>query len=76
MTNTNEGISFVDQSTGPTVNTTIYAGQLFPNFELEQQQETARLYAGLGTPLDQVNRMMGEGMVFIHDQSSATSSRV
>ncbi|KAK7462813.1 hypothetical protein VKT23_007393 [Stygiomarasmius scandens] len=62
ITNTNEGVSFVDQSTGPTVNTTVYAGQLFPNFELEQQQEAARLYAGLGTPLDQVNRMMGEAI--------------
>ncbi|KAK7461911.1 hypothetical protein VKT23_008342 [Stygiomarasmius scandens] len=62
VTNTNEGINFVDQSTGPTVNTTVYAGQLFPNLGLEQQQEAAKQYAGLGTPLNQVNLMMGEAI--------------
>ncbi|THV01067.1 alpha/beta-hydrolase [Dendrothele bispora CBS 962.96] len=62
VTNTNEGVNFVDQSTGPTVNTTVYAGQLFPNLGLRLQQKAARQYAGLGTPLNQVNRMMGEAI--------------
>ncbi|THU83161.1 alpha/beta-hydrolase, partial [Dendrothele bispora CBS 962.96] len=37
MTNTNEGINFVNQ-TAP-ANATVYAGQLFPNFGLEQDEE-------------------------------------
>ncbi|THU75139.1 alpha/beta-hydrolase, partial [Dendrothele bispora CBS 962.96] len=51
MTNTNEGTDFVNQ-TAP-ANATVYAGQLFPNFRLEQDEEVARLYADVGTPLDQ-----------------------
>jgi carboxylesterase 2 len=60
VTNTNEGVGFVDQSTGPTVNTTVYTGQLFPNLGLREVQEAASLYSGLGTPLEQVNLMMSE----------------
>ncbi|THV05587.1 alpha/beta-hydrolase [Dendrothele bispora CBS 962.96] len=60
MTNTNEGIIFVNQ-TAP-ANATVFAGQTFPNFGLEQDEEVARLYAGVGTPLDQVNRILGESI--------------
>ncbi|THV05588.1 alpha/beta-hydrolase [Dendrothele bispora CBS 962.96] len=60
MTNTNEGISFVNQ-TAP-ANATVYAEQLFPNFGLEQDEEVARVYADVGTPLDQVNRIQGESI--------------
>jgi len=58
MTNTNEGVHFVNQ-TAP-ANATFYAGQLFPNFGVEQDRETGELYAGVGDPLNQVNRIQGE----------------
>ncbi|KAK7461933.1 hypothetical protein VKT23_008364 [Stygiomarasmius scandens] len=60
MTNTNEGVHFVNQ-TAP-ANATSYAGQLFPNFGIEQDRETGELYAGVGDPLNQVNRIQGESI--------------
>ncbi|THV01054.1 alpha/beta-hydrolase [Dendrothele bispora CBS 962.96] len=60
--NTNEGVSFVNQ---PPLNTTSYVGRLFPNLEPQQRQEVTRLYAGLGTPLNQVERIVGEADLFM-----------
>ncbi|KAJ4480186.1 Alpha/Beta hydrolase protein [Lentinula aciculospora] len=61
VTNMNEGPLFVDQ-TGVIMNTSIYAGQLFPKFSVEQENEVAKQYAGLGTTLDQINDIMGDSI--------------
>ncbi|KAF5367116.1 hypothetical protein D9758_003854 [Tetrapyrgos nigripes] len=62
VTNTNEGVSFVDQST-ENVNTTFYIEQLFPNLGLQEIQQAVRLYTGLGlTPLQQAELIMGESI--------------
>ncbi|KAF5358811.1 hypothetical protein D9758_008542 [Tetrapyrgos nigripes] len=60
VTNTNEGVIFVNQTVNQ--NTTFYAEQLFPKFGLEQAQETARQYAGLGSQLNQTNLIHGESI--------------
>jgi len=62
ITNSNEGYIFVNQSTGPTVNVEQYTSSLFPRFGQKESASTAALYAGLGTPLDQVNLIMGESI--------------
>ena len=59
VVNTNEGSMFVDQRMK--LNTAQYAGQLFPEFEPEQEQEVANRYQDLGSSLDQANTIMGEG---------------
>ncbi|KAF8824788.1 hypothetical protein HHX47_DHR7000555 [Lentinula edodes] len=61
ITNTNEGNDFVDQ-TGVVMNTSIYAGQLFPKFGSAQDNEVAKQYAGLGTTLNQINNIMGDSI--------------
>ncbi|KAF5358812.1 hypothetical protein D9758_008541 [Tetrapyrgos nigripes] len=61
VTNTNEGVSFVNQ-TNLGVEAATYAVTLFPNFGAVQEQEVARIYAGLGSPLNQANRIMGESI--------------
>ncbi|KAK7055877.1 carboxylic ester hydrolase [Favolaschia claudopus] len=62
VTNTHEGDVFVDQSTGATANATKYALDLFPNLRAASAREVGRLYAGLGTPLEQVNYVQGESI--------------
>ncbi|KAF5336306.1 hypothetical protein D9758_014477 [Tetrapyrgos nigripes] len=60
VTNTNEGLIFVNQTANQ--NTTFYAEQLFPNFGIQQDRETARQYAGLGSQLNQINLIQGESI--------------
>ena len=59
ITNTNEGVIFVNQ-TNPITNISLYAGTLFPKFGPKQDSETAKLYASLGTPLEQDEAIMAE----------------
>lgn len=60
ITNTNEGVIFVD-STDQITNISLYAGTLFPKFGLQQDDETAELYASTATtPLEQEDNIMGE----------------
>ncbi|KAJ7906506.1 Alpha/Beta hydrolase protein [Mycena leptocephala] len=60
VTNTFEGTSFVNQSTGDTANATQYALDLFPSFGPAQANKVRSLYAGLGTQLFQENAIIGE----------------
>ncbi|KAJ6577951.1 Alpha/Beta hydrolase protein [Mycena capillaripes] len=62
VTNTFEGTDFVDQNTGTTANATRYALDLFPGFGPAQADKVGSLYAGLGTPLFQVNAIQGESI--------------
>ncbi|KAE9408462.1 alpha/beta-hydrolase [Gymnopus androsaceus JB14] len=61
ITNTNEGVNFVNQAS-PITNVSLYAGTLFPKFGPTQDNETAEIYASLGTPLEQDNDIMGESI--------------
>ncbi|KAE9408460.1 alpha/beta-hydrolase [Gymnopus androsaceus JB14] len=61
VTNTNEGILFVNQ-TNPITNVSLYAGTLFPKFGPTQDNETAEIYASLGTPLEQDDAIMAESI--------------
>ncbi|KAF5352251.1 hypothetical protein D9757_012516 [Collybiopsis confluens] len=62
VTNTNEGVIFVDQ-TGVVMNTSAYAGQLFPRFGSAQDEQVANQYANAGTStLDQINAIMGDSI--------------
>lgn len=61
MTNTHEGNGFVNQSTRATVTAADYALRLFPGIGTANAATAARLYAGVGAPIDQVNAIMGEG---------------
>ncbi|KAJ3743975.1 Alpha/Beta hydrolase protein [Lentinula detonsa] len=61
VTNMHEGNIFVDQ-TGVVMDTSTYAGQLFPKFGPEQNNEVAKQYAGLGTTLNQINNIMGDSI--------------
>ncbi|KAE9407595.1 alpha/beta-hydrolase [Gymnopus androsaceus JB14] len=61
VTNTNEGVLFVD-ATGVIMNTSIYAGELFPKFGAAQDAEVAQQYTGLGTTLDQIIAIMGDSI--------------
>ncbi|KAE9383198.1 alpha/beta-hydrolase, partial [Gymnopus androsaceus JB14] len=61
VTNTNEGVLFVD-ATGVVMNTSIYAGELFPKFGAAQDAEVAQQYTGLGTTLDQIIAIMGDSI--------------
>lgn len=60
MTNTREGDSFVDQRTAATVTAAGYTLRLFPNMGTANAAAVAKLYAGVGTPIDQANAIMGE----------------
>ncbi|KAH9481796.1 putative secreted lipase [Psilocybe cubensis] len=62
VTNTFEGVAFVNQATANTVQVADYASQLFPNFTPQQAQAVAAQYAGLGTNIFQVNAIMGESI--------------
>jgi len=61
VTNTNEGVLFVD-ATGVVMNTSVYAGELFPKFGAAQDAAVARQYVGLGTTLDQIIAIMGDSI--------------
>lgn len=61
-TNTFEGSLFVDASTASTVEVPTYVEQLFPKFDSRQSAAAAAQYAGLGSPIDQVIAIMGEGL--------------
>ncbi|KAK6992455.1 carboxylic ester hydrolase [Favolaschia claudopus] len=58
VTNTDEGSSFVNQ--GAEYNVTEYVRNLFPLIGEKESQEVAALYAPLGSPLEQVNEIMGD----------------
>ncbi|KAJ7704489.1 Alpha/Beta hydrolase protein [Mycena rosella] len=60
MTNTNEGVIFVNQSVEYDV--VQYVGQLFPLFGTEESAAVASIYESLGSPLDQVNAIMKESI--------------
>ncbi|KAJ7819378.1 Alpha/Beta hydrolase protein [Mycena olivaceomarginata] len=59
-TNTNEGTIFVNQSAEYDV--AEYVRNLFPLFGVEESNAAAALYASLGSPLDQVNAIMGDSI--------------
>jgi hypothetical protein len=56
--NTNEGPLFVDQSLDYDV--AEYARNLFPLFGAKESNAVASTYQSLGSPLDQVNAIMGD----------------
>ncbi|KAJ6609463.1 Alpha/Beta hydrolase protein [Mycena sp. CBHHK59/15] len=60
FTNSHEGNLFVNQSAEHDVET--YVKQLFPLFGPEQTAAAASVYRPLGSPLDQVNAIMGESI--------------
>ncbi|KAL4258871.1 Carboxylic ester hydrolase [Pleurotus pulmonarius] len=62
MTNTREGNDFVDQRTAGTVTAADYTRRLFPYIGVVNAATAARLYAGVGAPIDQVNAIMGEAI--------------
>ncbi|KAJ8692186.1 hypothetical protein PTI98_009521 [Pleurotus ostreatus] len=62
VTNTHEGNSFVDQSTAATVTAADYALRLFPSIGAVNAATVARLYSGVGAPIDQANAIMGESI--------------
>ncbi|KAF7424798.1 hypothetical protein PC9H_010109 [Pleurotus ostreatus] len=62
VSNVNEGDIFVDQTTASTVETLQFSHDLFPRLTLAQRSKVARLYAGVGTPIEQANRIMGEAI--------------
>ncbi|KAJ3921731.1 Alpha/Beta hydrolase protein [Lentinula edodes] len=53
---------FVNQI-DPITNVSLYSSMLFPNFESQQADDTAELYANLGSPLEQDDLIMGESHV-------------
>ncbi|KAG6906474.1 hypothetical protein DXG01_013780 [Tephrocybe rancida] len=53
VTNTFEGVMFVDRGTASTINVPQYIGGLFPTFGEREIEKAAALYAGLGSPIDQ-----------------------
>ncbi|KAJ3754100.1 Alpha/Beta hydrolase protein [Lentinula raphanica] len=57
ITNSNEGNIFVN-ALSPITNVSLYASTLFPKFGWQQANETAELYANLGTPLQQDQLIM------------------
>ncbi|KAG9225175.1 hypothetical protein CCMSSC00406_0007414 [Pleurotus cornucopiae] len=62
MTNTHEGNNFVNQSTAAKVAAGDYVLRLFPDLGSVNAATVARLYAGIGAPIDQVNAIMGESI--------------
>ncbi|KAJ3732159.1 Alpha/Beta hydrolase protein [Lentinula guzmanii] len=61
ITNAHEGTIFVNQ-VDPITNVSLYASMLFPKFGSQQAEETAQLYADLGTPVQQDGLVMGESI--------------
>jgi len=61
VTNTNEGPLFVNQTAEYDV--AEYVRNLFPLFGTEESNAAAAIYASLGSPLDQVNAIMGEAIL-------------
>ncbi|KAJ7675705.1 Alpha/Beta hydrolase protein [Mycena polygramma] len=62
VTNTNEGVIFVNQSVRYDVSE--YVRNLFPLFGVEESNAAASVYQAIGSPLAQVNAILGES-VFI-----------
>ncbi|KAJ7115720.1 Alpha/Beta hydrolase protein [Mycena epipterygia] len=62
VTNTFEGVKFVNQSTANTANATQFPLEVFPNFGPAQAERVADFYAGLGTQIFQENAIMGESI--------------
>ncbi|KAJ8468530.1 hypothetical protein ONZ45_g17210 [Pleurotus djamor] len=62
VTNSHEGNVFVDQSTAPTVMAADYASRLFPGVGMDQAYTITRLYADVGSPIDQANAIMSEAI--------------
>ncbi|KAF4596823.1 hypothetical protein EYR38_008214 [Pleurotus pulmonarius] len=62
VTNTHEGNGFVNQSTAATVKAANYALRLFPDLGAANAATVARLYARVGSPISQVNAIMGESI--------------
>lgn len=60
VSNVNEGNLFVNQTTAPTVDAAQYSRDLFPGLSRTLSAAISRLYAGLGPPIEQVNKIMGE----------------
>ncbi|KAF7365126.1 Carboxylic ester hydrolase [Mycena venus] len=60
VTNTNEGIPFINQSAE--YNVAEYVRNLFPLFGPAESQAAAFVYRSLGSPLDQVNAIMGDSI--------------
>jgi hypothetical protein len=65
VTNVNEGIIFVNQSAEYDV--AQYVRNLFPLFGAKESSVAASLYGSLGSPLDQVNAIMGECQPFFYE---------
>jgi hypothetical protein len=59
VTNANEGPFFVNQSAQYDV--AEYVRNLFPLFGAKESDAAAAIYGSLGSPLDQVNQIMGDG---------------
>ncbi|KAF4596819.1 hypothetical protein EYR40_007491 [Pleurotus pulmonarius] len=62
VTNTHEGNGFVNQSTAGTVKAANYVLRLFPDLGSANAATVARLYARIGSPIAQVNAIMGESI--------------
>ncbi|KAJ6585087.1 alpha beta-hydrolase [Mycena capillaripes] len=60
MTNTNEGVIFVDQTVKYDV--AEFVRNLFPLFGAEESNAAAAIYESVGSPLDQVNAIMEESV--------------
>ncbi|KAF7346430.1 Carboxylic ester hydrolase [Mycena sanguinolenta] len=60
VTNTNEGIPFINQSAQ--YNVAQYVRNIFPLFGVKESLAAAAVYHSLGSPLDQVNAIMGESI--------------
>ncbi|KAJ7704488.1 Alpha/Beta hydrolase protein [Mycena rosella] len=60
MTNTNEGVLFVNQSVE--YDAAQYVHQLFPLFGAQESAAVVSIYEPLGSPLDQVNAIMKESI--------------
>ncbi|KAJ8083136.1 hypothetical protein AAF712_007218 [Marasmius tenuissimus] len=59
--NADEGLLFVNQ-TAPPLNASQYAAELFPKLTSQDVATVAKLYAGLGSDLQQENLIVGEAM--------------
>ncbi|KAJ6572346.1 Alpha/Beta hydrolase protein [Mycena capillaripes] len=62
ISNTFEGVLFVNQDSAATVNATTYVLKLFPKFGPAQAGAVNSLYTDLGTPLFQENAIQGESI--------------
>ncbi|KAL0945305.1 hypothetical protein HGRIS_000810 [Hohenbuehelia grisea] len=79
VTNTHEGNLFVDENTTTTV--AQYATELFPGLGENDGLTAAQAYASVGTPLDQIQAIMGEALIicptyFLLDAFSARAFKV